>query len=152
MDYQKERHIHLLNLFEALKKEGKHMFRENRADYLELADYNAMVEEQIFWERRFEVQSLLEDFLLGKSDGEKLCNQISSLRRELIIACETFQSELILGSESVKNFQPDKKAKKPNGFLTGLFCRCEDFEDDYQNDKFYNSIKIGFLNFQEAIR
>ncbi len=55
----------------------------------------------------------------------------TSTRINHYLTCETFQSELILGSESVKNFQPDKKVKKLNGFLTSLFCQCEDFEDDY---------------------
>lgn len=152
MDYNREKHIELLKLFQAFKKEGKHMFRENRSDYLELLEYNSAIEEQIFWNKREEIRSVLNYFLSGEIDGETLCSYVFTLRHELITTSETFQSELVSGSESVKNFSFDKKAKKLNGFLTGLSCQCENFEDDYESEQFYNSIKNGLFNFQEAIR
>jgi hypothetical protein len=55
------------------------------------------------------------------------------------------------GSGTVKDFQPDVRLKKLSGFLTGLYCECEHFAEDYENDEFYTSIKNGFLNFQKAL-
>jgi len=78
-----------------------------------------------------------------------LCGEVYGLRRKLINACEKFKLEL--GSEKVKDFQPDVRSKKLSGFLTGLYCECEHFAEDYENDEFYTSIKNGFLKFQKAL-
>jgi hypothetical protein len=91
----------------------------------------------------------MEDFLNRKIDGEELCGRVYGLRRKLINACEKFKLEL--GSGKVKDFQPDVRSKKLSGFLTGLYCECEHFAEDYENDEFYTSIKNGFLNFQKAL-
>jgi hypothetical protein len=37
--------------------------KENQAEFLELRKYNAAVDQQIFWEDRFEVASLIQAFL-----------------------------------------------------------------------------------------
>ena len=93
----------------------------------------------------------MEDFLNKKIDGELFCDQVYGLRRKLINTCEKFKLELISSSEKIKDFQPDGRSKKLSGFLTGLYCECEDFAEDYQNDVFYTSIKNGVLNFQKAL-
>ena len=74
-----------------------------------------------------------------------MCGRIYGLRRKLINACEKLKLEL--GSGKVKDFQPDIR-----GFLTGLYCECEHFDEDYENEEFYTSIKNGFLNFQICVR
>jgi len=37
------------------------------------------------------------------------------------------------------------------GFLTGLYRECEYFAETEDYQKFYDSIKNGFLNFQKAL-
>ena len=44
-----------------------------------------------------------------------------------------------LGAGEVKEFQPDSRSKNLSGFLTGLFCECDHFMEDYQN-----LFKMGF--------
>jgi hypothetical protein len=80
----------------------------------------------------------MEDFLNRKIDGKELCGRIYGLRRKLINICEKFPLELSSGK--VKDFQSDVRSKKLNVFFTGLYCECEHFAEDYENDEFYNSI------------
>ena len=93
----------------------------------------------------------MQDFLNRKIDGQKFCDRVFGLRRNLMIASEKFLIQL--GAGEVKDFQPDPRSKKLSGFLTGLYCECEYFAEaeDYQNEEFYDSIKNGFLNFQKAL-
>ena len=79
-----------------------------------------------------------------KIDGEKFCD-----RRELMNRYDKFLLELSSGK--VKDFQPDPRSKKLSGFLDGLFCYCDDFMEDYENDQFSNAMQNGFLNFQKAL-
>jgi hypothetical protein len=151
MTYNQKRHIQLLKRSQDLKNQGKNLFIENREEDFELSKYNIAVEEHIFWQDRYQVGLLMEDFLNRKIDGEELCGRVYGLRRKLINTCEKFKLELTSGSEKIKAFQPDGRSKKLSGFLTGLYCECEHFDEDYENDEFYTSIKNGFLNFQKAL-
>jgi hypothetical protein len=93
----------------------------------------------------------MEDFLTKKINGEEFCDQVYGLRRKFINTCEKFKLELISSSEKIQDFQPNGKAKKLSGFLTGLFCYCDDFMEEYENDQFSNAMQNGFLNFQKAL-
>ena len=151
MSYNQKRHIQLLKRSQDLKNQGKNLFIENQEEDFELTKYNTAVAEHIFWQDRYQVALLMEDFLNRKIDGEELCGRVYGLRRKLINACEKFKLELTSSSEKIKDFQPDGRSKKLSGFLTGLYCECEHFDEDYENDEFYTSIKNGFLNFQKAL-
>jgi len=153
MTYNQKRHIELLKRSQDLKNQKKNLFIENQEEDFELSEYNIAVEEHIFWQDRDQVALLMEDFLNKKIDGELFCDQVYGLRRKLINTCEKFNLELISSSEKIKDFQPDGRSKKLSGFLTDLYCECEYFTEaeDYQNEKFYDSIKNGFLNFQKAL-
>lgn len=149
MIYSQKRHIELLKRSQDFKNQGKNLFLENPEESLELSRYNATVSQHIFWQYRYQVASFMKDFLNRKIDGEELCDLVFGLRRKLIDACDKFILEL--GSGKVKDFQPDKRAKKLGGFFTGLYCECEDFDEDYENEEFYTSIQNGFLNFQKTL-
>ena len=151
MTYNQKRHIQLLKLSQDSKNQGKNLFKENREEFLELSNYNAAVEYHILWQDRHEIKLLMQDFLNKKIDGEKMCDRIYGLRRNLINEQNKFILELISSSENIKTFQPDERSKKLEGFLTAFYCECDWFEEDYENDQFYNSIENGFLNFQETL-
>ena len=116
-----------------------------------MLDYNIAVEEHFFWQDRDQVALLMKNFLNKKIDGELFCDQVYGLRHKLINTCEKFNLELISSSEKIKDFQPDGRSKKLSGFLSGLFCYCDDFMEDYENDEFSNAMQNGFLNFQKAL-
>jgi hypothetical protein len=91
----------------------------------------------------------MQDFLNRKIDGQEFCDRVFGLRRNLMIARDKFLVQL--GAGEVKDFQPDPRSKKLSGFLDGLFCYCDDFMEDYENDQFSNAIQNGFLNFQKVL-
>ena len=60
-------------------------------------------------------------------------------------------SDQFLTQGEVKDFQPNPIWKTFDEFLTGLFCECDHFTENYQNPPFYTSIQNGFLNFQKTL-
>ena len=102
----------LLKRSQDLKNQGKNLFIENEKEDFELSEYNIAVEEHIFWQDRYQVALLMEDFLNRKIDGELLCDQVYGLRCKLINTSENFKLELISSSEKIKDFQPDGRSKK----------------------------------------
>ena len=149
MIYNQRRHIQLLKRSQDFKNQGKSFYKESPEESLELSHYNAAVEQHIFWEQRYEVYELMEDFLNRKITGQKFCDRVFGLRRNLMNTSDQFLVQL--GGVGVKDFQPDPRSKNLSGFLTGLFCECDNSMEDYQNPQFYTSIQNGFLKFQKAL-
>lgn len=149
MIYNQQRHIELLKRSQYFKDQGKSFYKESPEEYLELSSYNLAVEENIFWQERYKVAELMQDFLNRKIDGQEFCGRVFGLRRNLMIGSDKFLIQL--GAGEVKDFQPDPRSKKLSGFLSGLFCYCDDFMEDYENDQFYDAMQNGFLNFQKAL-
>ena len=130
MIYNQKRHIQLLKLSQDLDNQGTSLYKENREEYLELFNY----------ERVYKISLSMEDFLKRKIDGEELCDRVYELR-----------SKLTSPSKKIKAFQPDERSKNLSPFFTYVYCECDHFEEDYENDEFYNSIKNAFLDLQEAL-
>lgn len=149
MIYNQQRHIELLKRSQDFNNQGKSFYTESREEFLELSSYNAAVNQTILWQQRYKINEFMQDFLNKKIDGEEFCDHVFGLRSNLIIACDQFRIQLSAGE--VTDFQPDPKSKKLSGFLTGLFCYCDDFMEDYENEKFLNAMQNGFLNFQKAL-
>jgi len=149
MIYNQQRHIQLLKRSQDFKDQGKWLYKESPEEDLELSSYNIAVEENMFWQQRYEVAELMQDFLNRKIDGQEFCDRVFGLRRNLMIATDKFLIQL--GAGEVKDFQPDPRSKNRSGFLSGLFCYCDDFMEDYENDQFYDAMQNGFLNFQKAL-
>ena len=149
MIYNQQRHIQLLKRSQDFKDQGKSFYKESQEESLELSSYNVAVEENIFWQQRYKVAELMQDFLNRKIDGQEFCDRVFGLRRNLMIASDKFLIQL--GAGEVTDFQPDPRSKKLSGFLSGLFCYCDDFMEDYKNDQFSDAMQNGFLNFQKAL-
>ena len=149
MIYNQQKHIQLLTRDQDFKNQGKSFYKERPEESLELSNSNAAVEQHISWEQRYKVDELMQDFVNRKIDGQEFCDRVFGLRRNLMIACDQFLVQL--GAGEVKDFQPDPRSKKLSGFLDGLFCYCDDFMEDYENDQFSNAMQNGFLNFQKAL-
>jgi len=149
MIYNQQRHIQLLKRSQDFKDQGKWLYKESPEEDLELSSYNIAVEENMFWQQRYEVAELMQDFLNRKIDGQEFCDRVFGLRRNLMIATDKFLIQL--GAGEVKDFQPDPRSKNRSGFLSGLFCYCDDFMEDYENDQFYDAMQNGFLNFQKVL-
>ena len=149
MIYNQQKHITLLKRSRDFKDQGKSFYKESPEESLELSSYNVAVEQNIFWQQPYKVAELMQDFLSRKIDGQEFCDRVFGLRRNLMIASDKFLIQL--GAGEVKDFQPDPRSKKLSGFLSGLFCYCDDFMEDYENDPFSGAMQKGFLNFQKAL-
>jgi hypothetical protein len=60
----------------------------------------------------------------------------------LMIASDKFLIQL--GAGEMKDFQPDPRSKNLVVFLGGLFCYCDDFMEDYENDQFSDAMQTVF--------
>lgn len=149
MIYNQQRHIQLLKRSQDFKDQGKSFYKESPEESLELSNYNIAVEKNIFWQQRYKVAELLQDFLNRKIDGQEFCDRVFGLRRNLMIVTKKFLIQL--GAGEVKDFQPDPRSKKLSGLLSGLFCYCDDFMEDYENDQFFDAMQNSFLNFQKPL-
>ena len=149
MKYNYNRHIKLLKQKEPLKIENKSFYKENRKDDIELSIYNKFVEENIFWQQRYKVDELIQEFFDRKINPEGLCDRVFGLRNSLIFETETFLNKLITGE--VNTFEPNLNSKKLSGVLDTLFCECDYFIKDYENDQFSDIMENAFLKFQKAL-
>ena len=149
ISYNLKRHIELLNHQKNVISQDKSFFKENQAEFLELSRYNAAVDQHIFWENRFEVASLIQTFLNKEINAEKFHDSVFGLRRNHIDKCDKFLSKLV--SEEIKEFFPNKESYKLKGFLSSLYFECEHFEMNWDEERFYNSIRNGFLKFQKIL-
>lgn len=124
-----------------LKQEEK-----TRNEALELSEYNTQVNQHIEWEERFEIASVMQDFLSKKIDAHEFHDSVFGLRRKSLEKYKKFLSKLV--SEEIKDFCPNKNADKLDGFLSFLYFECEHFETNFDEAELYTSIENGFFNFQ----
>jgi hypothetical protein len=85
MTYNLKRHIKLLKHSQYLKNQSKYF--QSR----ELSHYNIAVDQHLFWEQRYKVYELIQDFLNRKIDGEEFACRVFGFRRNLMIASDQFR-------------------------------------------------------------
>ena len=149
INYNFKKHVELLKRRKKILDQNKSFFKENPTEAIQLSKYGGAVSEQIVWELRFEIISIIQLFLNKQIDGDEFCDRIFELRFKHHAKCDEFLSKLI--SEEIKDFFPSKESYKINGFLTALYSDCEYFEDNLDEDQLYNSIKYKFLKFQKIL-
>ena len=66
INYNLKRYIELLKQEKKILNEKKSFLDENPKEALELIKYDAKVSHHIVWEDRFEIASVIEDFLSNK--------------------------------------------------------------------------------------
>jgi len=68
-DFDKTPYIKLLKKAESFKNEGKFLFDENREEYCKLLSYGILLESQIYYNRKDDYLSLIEDYRRGTIDA-----------------------------------------------------------------------------------
>ena len=150
INYDLKRHIELLKHEKKFRSQNKSFFEENLTEFWELNKYNAAVSEHIFWEDRFQVDSLIQAFLNKEINGEEFHDNVFELRRNHLAKCKKFLSQLV--SKEIKNFFPNKESYKLKGFLSSLYFECENFEMNFDEEEFYASIQDGLLKFRKILK
>jgi hypothetical protein len=146
INYNLKRHIELLKQEKKIRNEKKSFLKENPKEALELITYDAEVSRHIVWEDRFQIASVMEDFLSKKIDAHEFDDSVFGLRRKHSEKCERFLSKLV--SEEIKDFCPNKNAHKLKGLLSTLYFECEHFETNFDETELYTSIENVFFEVQ----
>ena len=149
INYNLKRHIELLKKEKQLRNEKKFFWKENRKEALELIEYNIEIANHIDWEDRFEIASVIKDFLSKKINAHEFHDSVFGLRRKHSKKFERFQSKLV--SEEIKDFYPNENAHKLKGFLSALYFDCEHFETKIDEAELYTSIENKFFEFQRVL-
>jgi hypothetical protein len=139
INYNLKRHIELLKQEKKTLNEKKSFLKENPKEALELTKYGAKVSQHIVWEDRFEIASVMEDFLSKKINAHEFHDNVFGLRRKHSEKCKRFLSKLV--SEEIKDFCLNKNAPKLKGFLSALYFECEHFETNFDEAKLYTFIE-----------
>jgi hypothetical protein len=71
INYNLKRHIELLKQEKKILNEKKSFLKENPKEALELIKYDAKVSQHIVWEDRFEIASVMQNFLSKKIDAHE---------------------------------------------------------------------------------
>ena len=144
IDYNQSRYFELLQSAQNLKKQGKDLYFENEKNYLELCDYQAALEEHAFWKNRRQFALLMENFIDGIIDGQEFRDSFSVLHTKIFEAHNAFKIDF----ERLKGFQPDPRSKRFGTLISFLRAECENFQEDYDNPEFYDSIKDCLKSFE----
>nr|YP_010282934.1 hypothetical protein MKT70_pgp101 [Nitzschia ovalis]YP_010282999.1 hypothetical protein MKT70_pgp036 [Nitzschia ovalis]ULD15698.1 hypothetical protein [Nitzschia ovalis]ULD15763.1 hypothetical protein [Nitzschia ovalis] len=147
--YNLKRHIELLKQEKKIRNKNKDFFKENPKEALELSSYDAEVDNHIVWENRFEIASVMENFLSKKIDAHEFHDSVFGLRRKHLERCDRFLLKLAL--EEIKDFYPNKNSHKLQGFLSVLYFECEYFETNFDEAELYTSIEDKFSKFQKVL-
>lgn len=146
INYNLKRHIELLKQKKKILNEKKSFLKENPKEALELIKYNVEVSQHIVWKDRFEIASVMENFLSKKINAHEFHDSVFGLHRKHLEKCKRFLSKLV--SEEIKDFCPNKHAPKLKGLLSTLYFECENFETNFDEAELYTSIEGVFLKFQ----
>ena len=143
IDYS--RYFELLKRSQNLKKQEKNLYFENEKEYLELSGYKVELEEHAFWEYRRSFALVMQNFI----NGEEFNEDFLALRQKCIDSFDALEFQI--NSKKLKDFQPDPRSKGFGNLISFLSAECDNFEEDYDNKEFYDSIKDCFLKLQKAL-
>ena len=149
INYNLKRHVELLKLKEKVLSQDKSFLKENEAEFLELIKYDAAVEQHLLWEDRFEILSRVKTFLNGELNAQDFHDSVFGLRETAQVKSKKFLSRLASGE--IKDFFPTKKPYQLATFLSNLYFKCENFETNWDEETFRNSIRNEFLKYQKFL-
>jgi hypothetical protein len=89
----------------------------------------------------------MKNFLNRIIDDAKFSDNLSVLYRKTLDA----YNALKIYFERLKYFQLDLKSKGFGGLIRFSRVKCDNFEEDYNNDEFFDSIKKICFKLQEAL-
>jgi hypothetical protein len=109
--YNLDEHVRLLKRFQYWKDLGKSIFKEEPKDGAEFFVYHLHVEDFVWWNKRFEIVSVIEKFLNGNIGKKQFSSHIFAFRiivlEEVVEIYNTLVSDP--SSEKSQNFNPDLK-------------------------------------------
>ena len=111
--------------------------------------YEGAIQDHIYWKNKRQFTLLMKNFISGTIDGESFSEDFSALSRKLDNTYNEFISEL--GSEKLKDFYPNLRSTGFGSLISFLRAECDNFDGDYDNKEFCDSIKDCFLKPQKTL-
>ena len=91
----------------------------------------------------------MKNFINGIIDSQEFSDSFFGLHRKTSKAYDALEFEI--NSKKFKDFQPDPRSKRFGTLISFLSAECDNFEEDYDNKEFYDSIKDCFLKLQKVL-
>jgi len=161
INFDKTRYIELLKKEEILRNEGTSLFNENREEDLELLSYGVILENQIYYNRKAEYISLVEEYLRENAgeDGARLFVwEFFNIFKKDNKALEILEKEILeQGIKRLATFCIDPKSTEFSALINQIVGSCEfltfDPEDSYgiTLDQFRDSIEKIFFKMQKYL-
>ena len=131
MVYNKFRYLELLKFSDDLKANGKFMYDENREAYSQFLKLQILIDDHFLWEKRYEILSLINDFVEEKIDAKKFSNKLFSINRQNEAFSTAFQTNL----EMLSNFEPALESEGFCNLVENLISDCEVLEIEAEKDE-----------------
>jgi hypothetical protein len=153
INFDKTRYIELLKKEEILRNEETSLFNENREEDVELLSYGVILENQIYYNRKVEYISLIEEYLrenAGKDGARLFVSEFFNIFKKDNKALEILEQ----GIKRLATFCIDPKSTEFSALINQIVGSCEvltfDSEDSYgiTLDQFRDSIEIIFFKIQ----
>jgi hypothetical protein len=153
INFDKTRYIQLLKKEEILRNEETSLFNENREECRELLSYGVILENQIYYNRKVEYISLVEEYLrknAGKDGARLFVSEFFNIVKKNNKALEILEQ----GIKRLATFCIDPKSTEFSALISQIVGSCEfltfDPEDSYgiTLDQFRDSIEIIFFKIQ----
>lgn len=161
INFDKTRYIELLKKKEILRNEETSLFNENREEDLELLSYGVILENQIYYNRKVEYISLVEEYLrenAGKDGARLFVSEFFNIFKKDNKALEILEKEILeQGIKRLATFCIDPKSTEFSALINQIVGSCEfltfDPEDSYGMtlDQFRDSIEIIFFKIQNYL-
>jgi hypothetical protein len=158
INFDKTRYIELLKKEEILRNEETSLFNKNREEDLELLSYGVILENQIYYNRKVEYISLVEEYLqenAGKDGARLFVSEFFNIFKKDNKALEILEKEILeQGIKRLTTFCIDPKSTEFSALINQIVGSCEfltfDPEDSYGMtlDQFRDSIEIIFFKTQ----
>jgi hypothetical protein len=103
------RHLELLKRSEHFKNLGQSFYKEEEENCLEFLGYETDIEDYLYWNKRFEIFSMMKKFLDGIISGEQLSYLSSELREK--VNQKIYKLISNLSSRKFQDFNPDLRLK-----------------------------------------
>lgn len=108
------------------KKQNKKIFIEDSKASSELIYYEIFLHDYVFWTRKSEFVSLMQNYIENSMTSEEFETAFSSLWNRTITEFQQIKLDL----EQIKSFQPNPEAANCWSYITSLYRQFEELEDE----------------------
>ena len=137
------RFLELLRKEEVLKSENKSLYEVEKSEYSELTSYRIVLQDQIYYENRFQYIDLVKKCL----DGEINCYEfqwdfVEIYQNDITSLDKLIEKVSQYGIDSEMNFHTDSKIENFSSLLSDqLLPMCEFLDDGLSEESFYQKLE-----------